>query len=233
MSPVTHIRPFLLALLAFLGVAAAVPAASMAVVAGSAPNGIRPAGHSDADPAARYSEFPWTVAIVARDGTALSQFCGGTLIDDTHVLTAAHCIDPGGDNQATPDSIDVIVGQSDLIAGCTPNTTTYPPCTATDNTAQVGTRIHVSDISLDGLANVSYFYYDVAMLTLADKIPDALHSAIVQPVAVGADNTVGSSPSDAPDSWGPETAVSVFGWGLLAPSDPACMAPWVLRMGSL
>lgn len=39
---------------------------------------------TDADP----SRYPWTVALRGNDRDR----CGGTLIDDLHVLTAAHCI---------------------------------------------------------------------------------------------------------------------------------------------
>ena len=34
-------------------------------------------------------EFPWQMAVQRTDGA----FCGGVLIDNKHVLTAAHCLD--------------------------------------------------------------------------------------------------------------------------------------------
>lgn len=52
-------------------------------------------------------EYPWTVALVSNGGS--SPFCGGTLIANNVVLTAAHCTIGG-----TPAGIDVVAGDHDL-----------------------------------------------------------------------------------------------------------------------
>lgn len=64
------------------------------------------------------SEHPWQVAI-ARHSVADAydaQFCGGVIVDELHVITAAHCLDaqaPFGVAE-DGDSRDVIAGMADL-----------------------------------------------------------------------------------------------------------------------
>lgn len=39
-----------------------------------------------------FGEYPWQVAILKKDPKESVYVCGGTLIDDSHILTAAHCV---------------------------------------------------------------------------------------------------------------------------------------------
>lgn len=56
-------------------------------------------------------DWPWIAALLYRDTSDMyqAQFCGGVLIEDLWVLTAAHCV-----NTKTANEIDVAVGVFDL-----------------------------------------------------------------------------------------------------------------------
>ena len=60
--------------------------------------------------AALLGQFPWQVALV-RDLEPSRQFCGGALITNSHVLSAAHCT-----TGLSPLNVGVAVGLTNLSA---------------------------------------------------------------------------------------------------------------------
>jgi len=153
---------------------------------------------SDAD----ITHFPFQVALF-QAGTAPTdtQFCGGVIIDATHVITAAHCLfDVTEPNQvAHPDEIEVFAGSADL----------------TDTGA---TLAPVSKTTFDPQYDPNTNDFDLGVITLTDPLwtgPD--------PILGG-----GSPPSIAPitrvtDDTAFETNLTnhddaiVTGWGDTSP----------------
>jgi secreted trypsin-like serine protease len=113
-------------------------------------------GGNPADP----GEYPWQVALVGPgQPAATGQFCGGSLVDENWVLTAAHCTEGAAANQ-----IEVIVGIHDL-------------------TKQEGQRIAVSQIIMHPRYVAADFDFDVALLRLAEP---AVLTNTVKPIGLAA-----------------------------------------------
>jgi Trypsin len=62
------------------------------------------------------SQFPWQVFVLLEEGNGELGSCGGSILDTTHVLTAAHCVDHEGSTTSYPASdLTVIAGASEVL----------------------------------------------------------------------------------------------------------------------
>jgi secreted trypsin-like serine protease len=101
-------------------------------------------------------QHPWMVALASRSvyGDSRSgQFCGGTLVSPTKVVTAAHCLyDESTMQPAVRPDLAVIVGRTDLSSAD-------------------GSEVAVSQVWIDPDYSMSTNMWDVAVLTLATPQP--------------------------------------------------------------
>ena len=101
-------------------------------------------------------QYPWMVALASRSvyGDSRSgQFCGGTLVTPTKVVTAAHCLyDETTMQPADRPDLKVIVGRTDL-------------------TSDDGAEVPVSQVWIDPDYSMRSNMWDVAVLTLATPQP--------------------------------------------------------------
>lgn len=98
---------------------------------------------------------PWQAALLnsGADDPYWGRFCGGTILDSRHVITAAHCILNGGTSPDRPEELDVLVGTSVL-----------------DDQAPGSQRIRVERASFDPRFDPVTGDYDAAVLRLAWNI---------------------------------------------------------------
>ncbi|MCW2952071.1 MAG: conserved repeat domain protein [Conexibacter sp.] len=137
---------------------------------------------------ASIQQVPWQVFLSA---TGPDESCGGSILDATRVLTAAHCVDPEGTTTPRPPSaFTVLAGFSDVNA--------YSPGKAppagTQVVAVASVRVHPGYVEHPQTD-------DVAVLTLAQ--PLNLSGPNAQPIALA---PVGGGPA-------PGTALGFSGYG--------------------
>ena len=100
--------------------------------------------------------WPWQVALISSQGADIKQFCGGSVIHEKWVLTAAHCVDG-----ASSDDIQVLAGTQNLEEG--------------------GQRIDVEAIRMHPDYRGDTLENDIALLELAG--PARVEEAVVLPDA--------------------------------------------------
>jgi secreted trypsin-like serine protease len=172
------------------GAAAAEPGTTAKIVGGiSAPAG----------------KFPFQTALIfsgAPEGSEqLGQFCGGSLIAQDWVLTAAHCVP-----NTEPDEVDVFVGSNVLPTGG-------------GSPAPAGAaRIHVDDIIVHEAYDPATNDNDIALLHLVGPAPAELTTAVTADADLDKQYAV------------PLGDAVVIGWGATAEgarTTPQLMRVWV------
>ncbi|MEV4422610.1 serine protease, partial [Patulibacter sp. NPDC049589] len=149
---------------------------------------------------------PFQVALYdpAPDGAAASpyagQFCGGTIVDATHVVTAGHCVFDSTTGQARDVShVRVLAGTAHLRDGAEPEATTARDVAVTQMVVRPGFTID----NLDG---------DAAVLTLAEPLyagsPKIDGTTPIAPIAL----ITATESAQYVDPEG-SAAVKLSGWG--------------------
>ncbi len=122
---------------------------------------------------ASITDVPYQVALVVRGKPATTfQFCGGSIRDETHVITAAHCVTNLAGQVVAADSLDILAGTARLDTG--------------------GQRIAVQSVGVHPDFDRNWMTYDVAVLTLAQ--PLTLGDG-VQPVSLVSDEQWAATPA--------------------------------------
>ncbi|XP_054706614.1 uncharacterized protein LOC129216425 [Uloborus diversus] len=107
-----------------------------------------------------FGEWPWQAAIIKR--TPQYTFaCGGTLIDDNHILTAAHCV---ADFMNNFDDLEVRLGEHD---------------TASEKEAYPHENFKVIDVNIHPDYRSSNYHNDIAILKLEKKVVFKPHIDVV------------------------------------------------------
>lgn len=139
------------------------------------------------------TQFPWQVAIVDHDtaNAHLGQFCGGVIVDELHVVTAAHCLDaesPAGVVEPG-NTRDVVAGVTDLGAN---------PLPATAQRVQIESWSGMPAYDYD---STSPSGFDAALATLSDPLDLSGPAARPAALVAGGDLTPAGS------------GARVAGWG--------------------
>jgi secreted trypsin-like serine protease len=167
--------------------------------------------------AAPISRFPFQVALYYPELGRLTTgfFCGGVIVDATHVITAAHCLAGIGHSPARLSrEVAVLAGSTSL-----------------DRPDPGSVRDPAVAVSMDPHYNPATNDYDIGIVTLARP----LWTGTTAPSAGGA-STIAPLPIDrvaaeryGEPNWTPSVIATVSGWGDTSPAPGAASYPTTLR----
>jgi secreted trypsin-like serine protease len=154
---------------------------------------------------ASIASFPFQVALYnpQTGSPAAGFFCGGVIIDATHVITAAHCVSGGSHLVAPSAGIEVLAGSTSL-----------------DQLAAGSVRDPVQSSAVDPGYNPLNSNDDIALLTLAHP----LWSGSVTPTVNGVSTIAplaldpGAASTYANPNATPATVATASGWGDVEPA---------------
>lgn len=151
---------------------------------------------------ASIASFPFQVALYnpAAGSPAAGFFCGGVIVDATHVITAAHCLAGGPGRGSASGEIEVLAGSTRL-----------------DRPDPGSVRDPAASVSVDPRYNPYTNDYDVGVIALAHP----LWPGLTAPRVNGAD-TIAPLPIDVAAAAGAgelsSTLATVSGWGDVSPA---------------
>ena len=130
--------------------------------------------------------WPWQVllSITTNQGTFM---CGGSLVSDQWVLTAAHCIEDAGNNTVSPTTVTVRAGSLQKDSG--------------------GVVVGVSRIIKHHAYEPATFDNDIALLRLSSPLPLSSTINVVDPLSASQESQLAAT----------NTLATVTGWGTTSP----------------
>lgn len=162
---------------------AALTTAALMLAAGAAQAGAQATPYIIGGQKASVSSFPWQVYVsltVLSSGREMEISCGGSILDATHILTAAHCVDEEGTTVHYPEK-DITV-----LAGTSNDTEVAYPA---QRRHVLSFRVHPDYSPLPNIRD------DVAVLTLEAPLilEPARNTAAIPLVAAGATPAPGTT----------------------------------------